>query len=882
MNLKTFYTFGLMLLSFWGMSQTANISGHVYFGAAEVAQPIPGYPVMVVTATGDVFDAVTDDSGFYTVEFEATITPFLDFLAIVYVFDFCTGEEQEIHLAAIPGNLTFVIDFYVCTDDDPVDPPVVCDAYFYYEQVSVQPYEVAFYDVSYSFPPTTSWMWNFGDGTTSTEPNPTHEWAETGSYEVSLTIASDSCTSTFTSIVWIDDIISCNCPEYWDPVCAVNDAGDTVTFSNICFAECEGYTDDQLFECDWVDPCNCDFIWDPVCVATPDGLIISFPNQCFAECEGYGADTYVNCGDDCNCFDLYAPVCVQTADGQIITFSNDCYAMCAGYGPDSFVNCNDCNCTDEWNPVCVATGGAILTFPNPCYAECEGYGPDSYVDCVDDCVCPDVWAPVCVATPAGGFLTFPNACYAECEGFTADMYFPCDGGCDCPENYDPVCVIMPDGQIIEFINACFAQCEGYGPDSFVDCQNDCNCPDVWDPVCVTTGGAIFTFPNACFAECEGYGPDSYVDCNWQQDCYAEFYINYDNPIGIIGLEVSFTDASYASTGEIISWAWNFGDGTISSEQNPTHLFPGEGIYEVSLEIETSEGCTSVFELHICVGNGGSYEGPDCQAIFYFDLANDVGTSFAFHDVSIGDLTYWSWDFGDGTSSSEQNPVHVYENPGVYIVTLTVGNDDCSSTVSMLVFSDPNVWYENECLALFVPFIGGDPSNDLDDNTVFFLNMSSPDAVEFQWDFGDGSTSDEFIPIHQYQAGGTYEVSLTIISASGCTNTLSATVNLDEDDFTATPQYSLTTDVEDVKEMTAIAAFPNPTSGKVNFRFELPEAGKYNIDLMSINGAKVQSTAGEGQKGSNTAVMNVETLPDGIYFARVQCHSGTTTFRIVKD
>lgn len=1061
MKLKTFYTFCLTLLSFWVMAQTVTVSGYVFIGEGENAQPLPGYPVTAITLDGMLTDAITDESGFYSFEFDGEPSPIGGFLVILSVFDFCTGDEEQVALTAEPGDVDIEADFYICLDDDPDDPPATCEAFFTYEQIGVEPYEAAFFDLSFVFPPATSWEWNFGDGTSSNEPNPIHEWAEPGEYEVTLTITNDSCSASYTAIVWLDDVIECNCPEYWDPVCVLTAAGDTITFSNICFAECEGFTDEDVFDCEWEDPCDCEFVWDPVCVISPDGVIFSFPNECFAICEGYGPDSFVDCEDDCNCYDLWDPVCVINDAGDIITYSNDCFAMCDGYGPEDFIDCeddcecddvfdpvcvllpetgiiltfenaclaecagfgedtfvdceDDCICPDIWEPVCVATGGAIITFPNACFAECEGFGPEDFVDCIDECDCPDEYAPVCVATPSGGFITFQNACYAECEGFTPDVYFPCDG-CECPEFYDPVCVLTDDGDIIEFDNFCFAQCEGYGPDSFVDCEDDCNCPDVWEPVCVATFAGIITFPNACFAncagfgedsfvecddecicpeiwdpvcvetpdggiltfpnscyaecegftadmyfecdgcecpdyydpvcvitetgdivefinfcfaQCEGYGPDSFVDCedecdcpdewdpvcvisdwgeiltfpnacfaecegfdpewfvdcDWEQDCYAEFYVNSDSPIGIIGLEVTFQDVSYTSEGEIISWFWDFGDGNISEEQNPTHEYAEEGIYEVVLEIVTSEGCTSVYVLHLCVADDGYYEGPDCQAMFYFELANDAGTSFAFHDSSIGDNDYWLWDFGDGNSSDEQNPVHTYENPGIYFVTLTVGNEECTSSVTMLVFSDPDVWYENDCLALFVPFIGGDPTTGTGENFVFFLNMSSPDAVEFQWDFGDGNTSDEFIPIYEYETGGTYEVTLTITTASGCTNAFTATITVgagDEDGFTGAPQYSLTTDVDDLGTISETAVFPNPVTSQANFKFSLAESGNYSIDLIGLDGSLITTQRGSGVKGINTVAIDVANLADGLYFARIQSGTDTKTLKVIKD
>ena len=141
----------------------------------------------------------------------------------------------------------------------------------------------------------------------------------------------------------------------------------------------------------------------------------------------------------------------------------------------------------------------------------------------DSCDCTDEYEPVCVEIEVNGetlIITFPNACYAECEGFTEDQYFECDeDGCDCDDEYNPVCVESPDGGIIEFDNECEALCEGFTPNDFVDCENDgCDCPNEYDPVCVETAGGIIEFINACYAECEGFTEEDFVDCENDEEC----------------------------------------------------------------------------------------------------------------------------------------------------------------------------------------------------------------------------------------------------------------------------------------------------------------------------------------------------------------------------
>ncbi len=169
----------------------------------------------------------------------------------------------------------------------------------------------------------------------------------------------------------------------------------------------------------------------------------------------------------------------------------------------------------------------------------------------DSCNCTDEFDPVCVDVEEGGqtiTITFPNSCYAECDGFSEDQYYSCDSNndCDCPDVYEPVCVSTPSGEIIEFDNECYALCEGFTPNDFVDCNNDdgCNCPDVYEPVCVeTASGEIIEFDNFCYAECEGFTQADVVNCeNDDNECEIEEFsvtIGDCNDDGTYSITINF-------------------------------------------------------------------------------------------------------------------------------------------------------------------------------------------------------------------------------------------------------------------------------------------------------------------------------------------------------
>jgi PKD repeat protein len=125
----------------------------------------------------------------------------------------------------------------------------------------------------------------------------------------------------------------------------------------------------------------------------------------------------------------------------------------------------------------------------------------------------------------------------------------------------------------------------------------------------------------------------------------------------------------------------------------------------------------------------------------------------FYDDSIG-ATAWLWDFGDGATSTERNPMHIYQTAGSYNVILTAssifGNDQ--ETISILLM-------QLEAAFSATPTSGNAPLE------VHFTDISVG-ATSWSWDFGDGITSNEANPVHQYLSGGVYSVSLAIANSIG--------------------------------------------------------------------------------------------------------------------
>lgn len=168
--------------------------------------------------------------------------------------------------------------------------------------------------------------------------------------------------------------------------------------------------------------------------------------------------------------------------------------------------------------------------------------------------------------------------------------------------------------------------------------------------------------DSCYSEYE-------ITINVQLDttgnCTASYYYNQIT----VPNTIEFFDSS---TGDVFTWVWNFGDGNMSSEQNPVHTYANEGNYFVSLFITTIDSCSSYFSDFVLVRNDSTY----CNAEFsiMLDTLNNVPHTYIFTDESEGEIESWYWEFGDGTFSFEENPIHVYSEGGNYEVCLTINSN----------------------------------------------------------------------------------------------------------------------------------------------------------------------------------------------------------------
>ncbi len=236
------------------------------------------------------------------------------------------------------------------------------------------------------------------------------------------------------------------------------------------------------------------------------------------------------------------------------------------------------------------------------------------------------------------------------------------------------------------------------------------------------------------------------------------------------LNVAFTDKSTDAT----SWAWSFGDGSTSTEKNPKHTYSEAGNYNVVLTVNNEKGSNSKTQ-EVTVQSEPVPEKVDPVANFSADATSGPAPlSVQFTDLS-QNANEWSWDFGDGATSTEQNPDYTYFSAGNYTVVLTVNNENGSSskTLNINVEGEPD---QEETLP--VADFDADTTSGYAPLYVQFTDLSE-NANEWHWDFGDGNTSTEQDPLHIYFSAGNYDVNLTVVNENKTSSKITTINVLDE-------------------------------------------------------------------------------------------------------
>lgn len=240
---------------------------------------------------------------------------------------------------------------------------------------------------------------------------------------------------------------------------------------------------------------------------------------------------------------------------------------------------------------------------------------------------------------------------------------------------------------------------------------------------------------------------------------AEFTANPKNGCSL-PYTVFFTDQSITPD----TWSWNFGDGGTSTAKNPIHTYTAGGLFVVKLTItDTIIGGSDFYKdtIRITVPTadftGSSLFGCGPFSTNFTDNSSVSGPAT---------ITGWSWNFGDGGTSTQQSPSHTYDTPGTYTVSLTITlSNGCTNTKTRTNYVQvigPSVAFSTTSTTIACP-----PAN------IIFTNGSSSGSpiTSWSWNFGDGNTSSIQNPTHNYTTSGSFNVSLKLTDLDGCSRTL---------------------------------------------------------------------------------------------------------------
>ncbi len=223
---------------------------------------------------------------------------------------------------------------------------------------------------------------------------------------------------------------------------------------------------------------------------------------------------------------------------------------------------------------------------------------------------------------------------------------------------------------------------------------------------------------------------------------AANYIAPPPTTGCAPLNTQFTDATVGSIG----WLWDFGDGTTSTLQNPTHSYTIPGTYVVALTTTSAGGgcqqLISNFSTFIVTGGYAGFTHTDSPCPPFITM---------FQDTSLNAVS-WLWNFGDGTTSTLQNPQHTYVVGGYHSASLTIITADGCSYTTM---QSNSIYFQ----PFGANFYGVPNGNTFPVTVDFYAN--SVGATGWLWDFGDSTSSSLEDPQHTYTISGAYNVTLMI-------------------------------------------------------------------------------------------------------------------------
>lgn len=282
---------------------------------------------------------------------------------------------------------------------------------------------------------------------------------------------------------------------------------------------------------------------------------------------------------------------------------------------------------------------------------------------------------------------------------------------------------------------------------------DTNTDNVKDPSHTYQSSAVFDVVLKATSN-EGCTDDTTIKVSMDPFPIAGFY---SDSVCLNSAPTQFTDTTKISAGSIVKWGWNFGDGFVSGDQNPQHIFFTDGNHTIKLIVESDKGCKDTIYNEAVIH-------PLPVAKFSVDSVcfGDITTVVNMSTVKTGLISQTNSVvyFGDGQSASLNSDQATYTYPvvGDYDVLFIAKSDKgCTdqTTLKTVTYAIPIATFGS------TPACVNQPAQ--------FTDLTSGGIVKWDWDFGDGSASKSKDTFHAFTTAGNQPVKLTVTEGIGCTD-----------------------------------------------------------------------------------------------------------------
>ncbi len=678
------------------------------------------------------------------------------------------------------------------------------------------PLTVNFTDHSTGGP--TSWHWTFGNTNNSNSQNPSAVYSLPGTYTATLVVTNGPSTDSMKEVITV----------YANPVAAFSNTSPTCVGQNITFTDhsVAGSGPISSWHWDFGDGSNAN-------TANTANHIYSSPGN-------YPSSLIVTDTHGCS---SSAVVSVVVNAIPVAAFSGTPLTSCTAPLLVTFTNTSTGGgATYSWN---FGDGGSsVLTNPTHTYNAIGSYAVTLYVTqngCVDSLRQPNYviiqqlvadfkadttriclgqsisFTDLSVPSPSIWNWSFgdgtnsaiqnPAHIYLAVGTYTVSLAASDPGGCASNQVKNSYITVLPN-PIAGFSNTATSSCSAPFSVTFTDTTvgavswawsfGDGGTSNASNPshTYLSNGNysvkLVIKNANGC--------TDSIIKPNLINISPTPAFFIANPTLGCIPLTVNFMDTTTTGFVPAASYIWDFGNGTVVTTGVPTvsNTYTLTGVYTVKLTVITSTGCRDSSTLVVKTGTPpvANFTGAPTTICF--------GQSVSFTDLSTGGANQWLWTFGDGGTSTAQNPAHVFTDTGTFTIQLIAMFNGCPDTVKRINYIQvnppiPKFTFTLSCVSNF---------------TVQFTNTSiGADSVT--WDFGDGTfdNTNNNSPTHIYLTRGTKTIILTAYNkVTGCS-------------------FSITHSLVVALPIAAFSSTPNPPNGCIPLAIVFPNTSQDGVQFL---------------------------------------------------